>query len=155
MKHQLQWSYRRATTTCGKLPLDWEDQGRMMALIVAYLVKAYDIPLALVVNTYQMPFPDLFQMLTILCILLIFLIVCYEFILSMLCRYSSCTNGQRKDLGEKGINVIGMEDKCQVTTCVSSAVNGTLLPMQAIFIGKTMRSLPMTHLAKLYLSVGF
>lgn len=53
MKHQLQWSYRRATTACGKLPLDWEDQGRMMALRVAYLIRAYDIPPALVVNTDQ------------------------------------------------------------------------------------------------------
>jgi hypothetical protein len=51
-KH-LGWSYRRATTACGKLPHDWEMQGRLMAYRVAYLVKAYDIPSNLIVNTDQ------------------------------------------------------------------------------------------------------
>jgi hypothetical protein len=53
IKNHLNWSYRRATTACGKLPQDWETQGKLMAYRVAYLVKAYDIPPNLVVNTDQ------------------------------------------------------------------------------------------------------
>jgi len=53
LKKQLHWSYRRATTTCGSLPPDWESLGRIMAYRVAYLVKAYDIHTNLVVNTDQ------------------------------------------------------------------------------------------------------
>ena len=37
--------------------------------------------------------------------------------------------------GSKDIKIVGLEDKHQVTTCVSSAANGTLLPMQIIFTG--------------------
>ena len=53
VKQHLQWSYRCATTTCGKLPLDWEELGKLMALRVVSLVRAYDIPPELVVNTDQ------------------------------------------------------------------------------------------------------
>ena len=35
--------------------------------------------------------------------------------------------------GSKDIKIVGLEDKRQVTACVSSAVDGTLLPMQIIF----------------------
>jgi hypothetical protein len=39
------------------------------------------------------------------------------------------------------IKVTGMEDKRQVTYCVSSSANGTLLLIQVIFIGKTKQCL--------------
>jgi hypothetical protein len=38
---------------CGKLPYDWENEGKFMAYKVAYLVKAYDILLILVMNNDQ------------------------------------------------------------------------------------------------------
>jgi hypothetical protein len=57
--------------------------------------------------------------------------------------------------GSKDIKVTGMEDKRQVTCCVSSSSDGTLLPMQIIFTGKTKRCLPKTHVAKLCLADGF
>lgn len=50
MKTYLNWSCCRATNAFGKLPQDWESQGKLMAYKVAYLVKAYDILLALIVN---------------------------------------------------------------------------------------------------------
>jgi hypothetical protein len=53
IKTYLNWSYRRATTASGKLPQDWESQGKLMAYRVAYLVKAYDILPALIINTDQ------------------------------------------------------------------------------------------------------
>lgn len=57
--------------------------------------------------------------------------------------------------GSKDIKVTGMEDKRQVTCCVSSSSDGTLLPMQIIFTGKTKRSLPKTDVAKICLADGF
>jgi hypothetical protein len=50
VKFQLQWSYQWAITSCGKLPYDWENEGKFMVYKVAYLVKAYDIPLILIMN---------------------------------------------------------------------------------------------------------
>jgi hypothetical protein len=38
--------------------------------------------------------------------------------------------------------IIGMEEKRQVTICVSFASDGSLLLMQIIFVGKTNRCLP-------------
>ena len=53
IKTYLNWSYRQATTATRKLPQGWESQGNLMAYKIAYLVKAYDIPPALIVNTNQ------------------------------------------------------------------------------------------------------
>jgi len=35
----------------GKLPLNWEEQGRFMTYRVIYIAKAYNIPPSLVVNS--------------------------------------------------------------------------------------------------------
>ena len=47
------------------------------------------------------------------------------------------------------VAVIGAEDKRQITVCVAAALDGTLLPMQLIFQGKTERSLPVATAASL------
>lgn len=57
--------------------------------------------------------------------------------------------------GSKDIKVSGMEDKPQVTCCLSSSSDGTLLPMQIIFTGKTKCSLPKTDVARIFLADGF
>jgi hypothetical protein len=51
MRSRFNWRFRKPTTTKGKLPTDWVNQGHMMTLRIAYLVKLYNIPLSLVVNT--------------------------------------------------------------------------------------------------------
>jgi hypothetical protein len=53
IKSELNWSYRASTTAAGKLPKDYEEQGKKMAQRCAYLVKMYNIPPELVVNTDQ------------------------------------------------------------------------------------------------------
>jgi len=53
MKHFMNWSFRIPTTVASKLLADWEEQGRSMAYCVAYLVKVYSIPSALLVNSDQ------------------------------------------------------------------------------------------------------
>ncbi len=43
MKTHLEWSYKCATTTCGKLPIDWENRKIHMVYRITNLVKDYDI----------------------------------------------------------------------------------------------------------------
>lgn len=51
VKNELNWSYRAAINAVGKLPKDYEDQGKTIAQICAYLVSVHSIPSELVVNT--------------------------------------------------------------------------------------------------------
>ena len=57
--------------------------------------------------------------------------------------------------GTKDVKVIRMEDKRQVTICVSLAADGYLLPFQIIFRSKTNRCLPKTAFATECLGSGF
>jgi hypothetical protein len=52
MKTHLNHSYRTTTKVAGKLPEAWQQKGTTMAHKVTYLVKAYNIPTYLEVNTY-------------------------------------------------------------------------------------------------------
>jgi hypothetical protein len=47
-----------------------------------------------------------------------------------------------EEKNSSSIAVVGAEDKRQITACVASSLDGTLLPLQLIFQGKTPRSLP-------------
>ena len=53
VKSELNWSYRASTTAAGKLPKDFQEQGKAMAQRCAYLVKVHNIPKELVVNSDQ------------------------------------------------------------------------------------------------------
>jgi hypothetical protein len=113
IKRTLNWSYRASTTAAGKLPKDWEDQGKRMAQRVAYLSKLHDIPPSLVVNTDQTG------------------------------MHLVPTGGSRtwEKKGSKHVSVHGKEDKRQVTVVVSSTAEGVLLPFQVVFTGTTFKSL--------------
>jgi hypothetical protein len=56
MNNHLNWSYLTTTTTTRKLPSTWEQEGTSMAHQITCLVKMYNIPPCLVVNTYQTKF---------------------------------------------------------------------------------------------------
>jgi hypothetical protein len=47
------WSFRIVTFIASKFPIDWNMQGQNMGYKVVYLVKAYNIPLTLVINNDQ------------------------------------------------------------------------------------------------------
>jgi hypothetical protein len=85
-----------------------------MAYEIAYLMKLYWIPPCLVVNTSQ---NGIHLVLTV---------------------------GERtwENKGSKHTQVLGVEDKRQITLVVSSTTNGNLLPGQILFIGTTHRCLP-------------
>ena len=114
VKIELNWSYRAATSAVGKLPKDYEDQGKAMAQRCAYLVSVHNIPEELVVNTDQTGI------------------------------HLVPTGGSRtwETKGAKHIRIHGQDDKRQITVAVSSAASGKCLPFQAIFQGITNRSLP-------------
>ena len=44
--------------------------------------------------------------------------------------------------GSKSVEVLGADDKRQITACIASSLDGQLLPLQIIFDGKTPRSTP-------------
>jgi hypothetical protein len=110
----LDWTFRAPTTAAQKLPKDWEMQVDHLAYRAAFLVHSYGIPAALAVNMDQTG------------------------------MHLVPTGGSRtyEKKGRKEIAVTGTEDKRQITIVVSSAADGTTLPPQLIFPGKTARSLP-------------
>jgi len=99
MNNHLNWSYLTTTTTTRKLPSTWEQEGTSMAHQITCLVKMYNIPPCLVVNTYQTKF-------------------------HLVPTWGDWT-WERK--GAKHIQVIGIEDKRQITEVVSSLANGSML----------------------------
>jgi hypothetical protein len=114
IKAELNWSYRASTTVVGKLPNDFEAQGKTMAQRCAYLINVHNIPPQLVVSTDQTGI------------------------------HLVPTGGVRtwETKGSKHVNVHGVEDKRQITVGVSSAAIREVLPFQIIFQGLTSRSLP-------------
>jgi hypothetical protein len=112
----LGYSMRKATTAAQKLPGDWEAQVLTMNHRVAYLVGMYEIPKALVVNWDQ----------------------------TGLHLVSSRGIG-RGTKGASEIAFIGGDDKRQFTAVFAGAADGTFLPVQMIFQGKTPACLPKSH----------
>lgn len=60
-----------------------------------------------------------------------------------------CSAYTYETLGSESVAVVGADDKRQITVCLGSALDGTLLPLQLIFQGKTARSLPAATAASL------
>jgi hypothetical protein len=99
----------------------------MMTLRISYLVRTYDIPQSLVVNTDQIG--------------------------THLVPMAGERTWEKK--GSKAVGVIGGNDKRSITACVLSAVSSPLLLLQVIFSGTTNRVLSKTQCGKLGLSFGF
>lgn len=89
-----------------------------MAHRVAYLVKVYNILMCLIVNTYQIE-------------------------VHLVPIGGDWTYEIR---GAKLVQVLGIEDKRQIITVVSSLADGSLLPLQVVFQRTTNHTLPpMNH----------
>jgi hypothetical protein len=89
-----------------------------MAHRVAYLVKVYNIPMCLILNTNKIGV------------------------------HLVPTGGDRswETTGPKHVQVLGIEDKRQITIVVSSSIERSLLPLQVMFQGTTSHTLPpMNH----------
>jgi hypothetical protein len=109
----LSWSLRKATQAAQKLPKDWKNQCVRSFFRKAYSIKEEDIPIELYVNFDQTQ-------------------VVY-------------VPGNRltwAKSGSKQVGMVGMDEKRAFTLVVAVAADGTLLPFQAVFLGKTNTSLP-------------
>jgi hypothetical protein len=113
----LSWSLQKATQAAQKLPKDWEDQCERSFFRKAYAIKEEDIPAELYVNSDQM------QLV-----------------------YAPGNRMTWALTGSKQVAVVGMDEKRAFTLLVSVAADGTILPFQAIFQGKTKLSLPAASL---------
>ncbi|KAF8800178.1 hypothetical protein BYT27DRAFT_7038673, partial [Phlegmacium glaucopus] len=109
----LGWSERKATRAAQKLPQDWEDKCENSFLRKAYSIKEYDIPSGLYVNSDQT------QVV-----------------------YAPGDKMTYAPIGAKQVALVGGEEKRAFTVMVSVANDGTLLPFQAIYEGKTHVSCP-------------
>ncbi|KAF5321552.1 hypothetical protein D9619_000201 [Psilocybe cf. subviscida] len=112
----LGYSRRKGTQAAQKLPSDWEDQCERAAIRRAYLIKEEDIVAALVVNSDQT------QVL-----------------------YAPGDKMTWAEKGAKQVAVLGAEEKRAFTALISVVSDGTFLPLQAIYSGKTLRSCPSSN----------
>ena len=105
VKFYVNWTFRKGTTAASKVPTDWMEQGLNMNYRIAYLVKVYNIPPYLVINSYQTGI-----------------------------HLIPSAGGRTWDVkGVKDVKIFGLEDKRQITCVVSSNASGELLPPHLIF----------------------
>jgi hypothetical protein len=109
----MNWSERKATRAAHKLPEDWEDICEKSFLRLAHDIKEEDIPAALYVNTDQTQ-----------------------------AVYAQGSNLTWTQTGSKQVSVVGEDEKRAFTAVVSISNSGELLPFQAIYMGKSVRSCP-------------
>ena len=110
----LNWSFRVGTTASHKLPSDWEEQGRNFIRYCAKSVLLNQIPPTQVVNWDQTG-------------------VCY----------TPVGNQRTYEIkNSRDVSIIGKEEMRACTATMTSTLSGDVMPIQAIFPGKTERSLP-------------
>jgi len=112
-RRHLNWAERKATRAAQKIPDDWEEKCEKSFLRKAYSIKEYDIPSTLYVNSDQTQ-------------------VVYA-------PGDKLTYAER---GSKQVSLVGGDEKRAFTVMVSVANDGSLLPFQAIYEGKTALSTP-------------
>ncbi|EJD45074.1 hypothetical protein AURDEDRAFT_19754, partial [Auricularia subglabra TFB-10046 SS5] len=109
----LGFSPRRPTRAAQKVPADADQQGWKMRMRGLYLSHKHWIPGALWVNTDQTQL-----------------------------KYAFGTDCTWDETGTKQVSVLGQEEKRAFTLNVGVSLSGELLPFQAMYQGKTNKSLP-------------
>lgn len=99
IKTHLNWSYRAITIAAGKLHQTWEQEGMAMAHRVTCLVKVYNIPMCLVINTNQ----------------------------TKVHLVPTKGNQTWETRGAKHVQVLGIENKRQITTIISSLAKNVIV----------------------------
>ncbi|KAG8717745.1 hypothetical protein FRC08_006768 [Ceratobasidium sp. 394] len=113
LRYELGWSLRKATRAAQKHPHNINKVLLDAFLRMACTIRDEAIPAACIVNADQT------QVV-----------------------YSSGDPQTWNPTGERQVNVVGLEDKRAFTLLVSAALSGDVLPFQAIYAGKTKRSVP-------------
>lgn len=112
----MDWTFRKGTKAAQKHPPNWEELCYRSLLRKAWMVAMHEISAALRINADQTQVT--YQPNTVLT---------YE------------------KRGSKQVPIIGKDDKCAVTVMVSIAASGEFLPLQVIFKGRLVASLPSPH----------
>jgi hypothetical protein len=113
LQTEMNWSFRAATKAAKKLPDEWRTLCKEAILRISTTMRTFRVPPALVINGDQTGV-NLFP----------------------------CDNKTYEIKGSKQVAVLGQDDKRHITLMVTSAMDGTLLPFQAVMKGKTKDSLP-------------
>ncbi|KAF9019112.1 hypothetical protein BDZ89DRAFT_959514, partial [Hymenopellis radicata] len=113
LKDSLGWSRQKATRAAHKLSVDWEAKCTQSFFRKAYSIKEHDIPAALFANSDQTQIV-----------------------------YAPGDKMTWAETGSKQVSLIGADEKRAFTLMVTVASDGTLLPFQAIYMGKTGLSCP-------------
>ncbi|KAF9555305.1 hypothetical protein CPC08DRAFT_617115, partial [Agrocybe pediades] len=109
----LEWVIRKATRAARKIPDNWEDLCERSTIRKAHLIKEYDIPSRLYVNSDQT------QVV-----------------------YAPGNKLTYAKIGCQQVSLVGGDEKRAFTVMVSVSNDGLLLPFQAIYEGKTLASIP-------------
>ena len=112
-REQMHWSWRVATTEASKVPEDWKERGIAMAKKIAVVMQTNEVHPSLVVNFDQAGL-----------------------------RLTPTTTRTYHQVGAKSVPLVCSDDKRQITAVVGSSFDGSLLPLQLIFKGKTEASHP-------------
>ena len=104
----LDWSFRKATQATQKMPENWEDLCERSFLCKAYIIKEHDIPAELYVNSDQTQV-----------------------------TYAPGDKMTWAEFGAKQVSLMNTDKKRVFTVMVSVSSDGTLVPFQAIYQGKT------------------
>jgi len=113
MHNTMGWSIRRATKAAQKLPANHAEILHNAFLREASIIRDHAVPAKLRVNTDQT------QLV-----------------------YQQGTQQTWTESGAKQVSTVGQEEKRAFTLVPSISASGVLLPMQAIFMGKTSASCP-------------
>ncbi|KAF6752496.1 hypothetical protein DFP72DRAFT_991082 [Ephemerocybe angulata] len=113
LEQEFGWSWRSGTRAAHKVPLNWEDKCEDMFLRMVYYMRTGGIPPEAVVNADQMG----------LCLMPV-------------------GNQTWAPRGARQVDVVGKEEKRQLTVMVATSCTGEILPMQCIWTGKTPAALP-------------
>ncbi|KAF8196183.1 hypothetical protein BJ912DRAFT_1056612 [Pholiota molesta] len=113
VRRALGWSLRRSTRAGGKIPSDFQSHLQKAFIRMAYCIKDENIPSALIVNSDQT-----------------------QLTLAQGCHMTYA------EIGSRQVVTVGSEEKRAITVMASLSNDGTLLPFQAIYQGKTAASQP-------------
>ena len=108
VQHHMGWTYKKATTSGQKLPLDWEHQVQLMFHRISAITATHDITQ-----------PE-------------FIINWDQTAVSLMPTQHHAYHNK----SEKQVPVLALDDKRQITAVVASAMTGELLPLQLIFGGQ-------------------
>jgi hypothetical protein len=113
LHRELGWSIRKATRAAQKYPPNVNTILLHAFLCIACIVRDEDIPACCIVNADQT------QVV-----------------------YNPGDQKTWNPSGERQVHIIGVEDKRAFTLLVGASVSGNILPLQAIYTGRSARSLP-------------